>query len=542
MNNSSTLLAPSVDAPPQQRYYVTQETPALLRRLAMGNGITEINNIVIQEISNCYRDRMLALLQNNLQDVAITFFSEEEINAQLNDLIQQERIANPLLEVVCLDRFLLPDSETSIKRFEITRLTDNSKDARPGSPTIESQLDELFVSIGNRKILLVDDGLFTGGSIRDAIKLLLNKGLSVEKVLAFVRDPKQAPQEIDGIPITACLEMTDLKDWVDFRDFLTLCGRTFPRNGESYYTTQYYLAPSDDGRKASLDGLMKRQFLEFSRRSLEIEDAMLEAMENTVFQRPLLVEDIARAGFAISRFPTIELPAETDQYRAYIAKAQRVVDAMLLPKPDQIILDMDGTFYPLDGFAENFLGSRLEKELEAKAIAYIMTKEGCDNASAMTIFQEAKKDSIGASNFFARRYTTTRNEYFDATWGQIDEEQIVRPSFQARELLDQLRLKAKGLILVTSAPKSWMSKVMKKLGINPQEYFHEVLTAEDFSVKSEVFSRIANMYPGQTIISAGDTFESDIAPAVQAGMTGFLVNSTNPLTNLLYTGTIDDEL
>lgn len=537
-SNPSAVTAP----PSRERYYITQETTALLRRLSNGEAQKANYAQKIAAIADSYREQMLDLLRDNLESTKILFSSEELINEKLREQIQRELEQDHELQVICLDRFLLEESPFPIRRFEITRLTDDTKDARPGSPSIDQQLSEIAEATGERKILLVDDGLFTGGSIRDAMKMLITKGLSIEKVIAYVRDPKQAPIEIEGVPVSACLEMTDLKDWIDFRDFLTFCGRTYPKAPtDEFYTTQYYLAPSDNGKNASLDTLPQRQFLQLSRRALEIEDDMLGAVEKDVLGRPLLVSDIVQKGFAVSKFPNIDLPPETEKYREYILRARKVLDAMLLPNPDRVVLDMDGTFYPLDGFAEGFIGSRLEKEIEAGALRFIMAKEGCNESAAVEIFQRAKEDPIGPSRYLGKCYNCSRSEYFENTWGTVNEEKIVQPSIQTRQLLDEFKAKTKGMILLTSAPKVWVQKVMRKLQIEPSEYFSEIFTAEDFNSKADVFTELANKHQGETIISVGDTPSSDIEPALNVGFVGFLVNRTNPLTNLLFAGTLNGE-
>lgn len=341
------------------RYYLTQETPALICRLAKGTDVDDPveRDRLIGEMSDQYKDAVLSLLGENLRDTDIRFYSEEEINECLSTMVAAEIERDPSLRVVCLDRFLLSNTDLDIVRFEITRMSDDTKDARPGSPPIGEQLDSLVSSVGDSDILLVDDGLFTGGSIRDAMRLMTERGLSVKKVLAFVRDPSQAPEMIEKAPVEAHMEMVNIKDWIDMRDFLTFCGRTHPKNiDEPFYTTQYYLAPGDNGAKASLDGLDPKAFLEFSKSALDAEDRMLEEVERAILKRSLLVRDLVDAGFAVSRFPGIDLPSQEESYRRYIAKARSIVEARLMPKPDSIVFYMGEVPEEVDG--DDSLGMR----------------------------------------------------------------------------------------------------------------------------------------------------------------------------------------
>lgn len=222
------------------------------------------------------------------------------------------------------------------------------------------------------------------------------------------------------------------------------------------------------------------------------------------------------------------------------AKERMVELARTLPRPDAIVFDMDGTLYFLDGVGRGFAGSTLERAVDANAIAYVMERERGTPDAARAVYDEAKSDPVGASSFFSRRYGNTRADYFNATWGKVDCSSIVPRNAASKTLIENMRGTTDEFFLVTAAPRTWMSKVMERLEIDAERLFRQTFTAEDFLHKREVFERLASENRGKRIFSVGDTWDSDIGPAVEAGMVGFHVTEVNPLENLLLAGTLRD--
>ena len=66
-----------------------------------------------------------------------------------------------------------------------------------------------------------------------------------------------------------------------------------------------------------------------------------------------------------------------------------------------------------------------------------------------------------------------------------------------------------------------------------RDCFSEVVTGEEFDEKNEIFARIAGSKAPSTMLSVGDQWETDIAPAEAVGIRGIQVSSGRSLAYLL---------
>ncbi len=327
--------AQTIAANNKEKYYLTQETPSLLSRIvrtartSADCSVDEQN--VIAGIAKTYGEKLVRVLESALPDTNIVVFPQEQVDTELSEAIAAELREDPDVKIVCLDRFLLcEEKDFPIERLELCRAKDADGNTqiieRPGSEPLQRQLATLKESLNGARALLVDDGVFTGTSMNTTLQLLNEYAIPVKKVLCFLRNPMAKNTNINSVTISACKEMSSLKDWLDMRDFLTFCGRTrTPTSGAPYALTQYYLAPSDDGKKASLDTLSPEDFRRVSSEILGLEQTLLAEVEERLLKTRLTVEDILRSGFAITKVPSLPLPALADEYGSYL----RDIQAML---------------------------------------------------------------------------------------------------------------------------------------------------------------------------------------------------------------------
>jgi FMN phosphatase YigB (HAD superfamily) len=531
---------------PRKKYYVTQDTPAVLRRLLTvitGSKTDEAQEKAMQSIADDYKKKVIEILQKYDPDRDVVYFDESLINRELEELVTECLREQSDSKVICMDRFLLtePNSPNGILRFEMTRLANGEKGPRPGSMDLDAQLDLLLEQCGSSPVVIVDDGFYTGGTIQFAVKLMIEKGINVTNVVCFGRNPEKPLPVIDGVSMNWRIEMKEIADWFDERDLKTFFGRTQPKDPSlPYDTTLYYLSPTNASKNIfSFDGedVNEKMRAPLSQELLDEEYILL-----TRFERELIggtrvrIQDILDSGYAVPDFrPFIELPETTDSVRSYVSKVRNLVACMQLPLPDELVVDMDGTFYSLDGTENGFAGSTLEQEIRTKAVELIAALQNCDAQAAEIIFAQAVQDSIGASRYISRRYGITRERYFEETWGKIDEAKIVKNPQQAAAILQELKGRIKTIRLLTSAPRCWMQRVFKLLQVDTA-LFDEIVTAEDCGSKAEFFEKISVSMNGNKILSVGDDPRSDIASAEKVGISGMLVSSSNPLSNIRFLG------
>jgi FMN phosphatase YigB (HAD superfamily) len=160
-----------------------------------------------------------------------------------------------------------------------------------------------------------------------------------------------------------------------------------------------------------------------------------------------------------------------------------------------------------------------------------MDREFCAKPEAETIIQEAlNTDTIGISNFLAKRYGITRANYFDVAWN-INPEDVVKNFETQQQVIKQLSGLQKRLFLLTGAPRVWMENVLRFLGLESD--FDRKFNGEMFADKTEVFESLSKEFNPGKILSIGDQFESDLKPAAELGMQILQVKSPEDLKRLL---------
>lgn len=208
---------------------------------------------------------------------------------------------------------------------------------------------------------------------------------------------------------------------------------------------------------------------------------------------------------------------------------QRISKETILQGITCIVLDMDGTLYRFADGAKNFGESRLKRVMLSRAIAFIREREASEE-QAQEVFLCGLQDPVGLSQVCANRYGITRSDYFSVVWN-IDPSGCIESEPRLQFVLESVAKQGVQLRLVTSAPKVWQENACFFLGI--PFVFTQVVTGENFSTKSEVFTSYAGQFQPDTVLSIGDQYETDIAPALAVGMRGICVSGPQQLIEVL---------
>jgi FMN phosphatase YigB (HAD superfamily) len=521
------------------QYILTQDTMNILCKLLCTE--IKINNIDVQSIVDNYFEEVQRTLEEVLPEVQVISFREEEIESALKEKLEPH-IDNEEYLIVCLDRFLLSELEgKNFTRFEITRPADatdpKNRIPRVGAAEIREQLERIGKIANGRKIVLVDDGSFSGETF-NFVKALFEKkiGISVEKIISYLGgDTENCIQKFPNPEYFI--------DWVDMRDFSPLGGKiTSLLNDGEKTSTIPYIPPFSNGAGASLDSLPEEKLKTLSNRLLKAFQEMIRQIEAKI-GRPITIQDLVNQNFAIPMaklYPKTKFPENPSQINELYGQSNpllglRLVDyigydcilANLGFKSQEwqdlkvVITDVDGTLWSQD--STNFSNSSLGKAVKEAYLNLIREKEPGSNAEEIynqAITQESQNGGVPISQFFANRYDISREDIFEQTWGRVPVENIIKPEEKdlARKALQSLKKQGKEIYALTAAPEVWFYKVASHLELG--DIFDGVYTAEDFTTKDDIMKRILNnkdLKPCQ-VLSIGDQPDSDLEPAKGLGI------------------------
>ncbi|MBP9690898.1 HAD hydrolase-like protein [Candidatus Woesebacteria bacterium] len=516
----------------KQQYILTQDTQALFAAIDPRVASSEQFSLAAEEYVNTLSD---ALSPENGGALCIRTFYEQEINARLQEAII------PFLQTenticICLDRFLLSDIDQNeeykgkFARFSMARAVDGTKVPRQGNPSFEKQIQEIAQIAQGKQVVIVDDGFFTGGTIRDFMRLAEESGvdLPIQKIIGFIGNGVASEEPFTDK--TEILEpVQNLYEWIDIRDFGPFGGKRYEASRQNGVTSAIpYIYPWSDGSGASLN---------MSPRFFDISQSMIKAFQSLVTQFEaekgcsLRMRDIVNAGFPLPTNAEKSIPVSiNDSVTRYLDRCLTAIETERQRKT--MIFDMDGTLYQIDGSEKGFAGSTLEQAVLENAKNLIREREQITEDEVYQLVNTAQTDPIGMSRFLSERYGVTREEYFNSVW-DIDPEGIVQnfdiPVSVLRELTET-NPEVK-YILLTAAPRIWAEKVLNYIGVS--ELFEVKYTGDQFGTKAEIFEMLAGRYQPENIISVGDQEQTDIIPAQKYGISGILVQNPPDLLRQL---------
>ncbi|QQG44206.1 MAG: HAD hydrolase-like protein [Candidatus Roizmanbacteria bacterium] len=519
-----------------EKYIITQDTVGLFSQINKGldlskDGFSNAVRVYFDEVET-------ALSQFLNPSVEVARFYEEEMESRLREKVEPILKRDSDTICVCLDRFLLgslekeKEYEDRFFRFSLCRSIDGQRVPRQGNESFESQIAKLRIKIpdiSQKKVLLVDDGLFSGGTVEEFLRLASDNGikLNVGKVIGFIGNMSVPMDKFDA---DIAEPIDNLYEWIDIRDFSPLGGKKLASSKTNKVTTSVpYLYPWSDGCGASLD--QNPGFFDASQQMIKSFSQLVKAYEISTGSNGLTFKELVKAGFPLPTNISKTIPVSiNERVTDYLDRCLRIVKEEQERKV--AIFDMDGTLYQLDGVNNGFQGSKLEKEILRNAKAFIIMTEVCDEESAEMILRQGLNDPIGISRYLANRYGITRSDYFNVVW-DIDPEGIVQNFETAVNTIRQLQEKnpKRKLVLLTSAPRIWAQQVLKFLRV--KDCFESLYTGEQYGRKDEIFLILAGRYQPENIISIGDQVTTDIDPAQQLGMETLLVKDPKDLELLI---------
>jgi len=519
---------------PQSQYILTQDTGAITQSV-FGESIPTIDDKYFTGLRTVLTDRGVG------PGIEIVGYSEQDIEEELGDALRVALDADPTAICICLDRFLLSDLEIQeqyqerFTRFSMTRAFDGTKVSRQMAPDFNTQVEAIlqqYPDITERNIVVVDDGLFTGGTVNDLLKILASYGLekNISKVIGYIGNG--TPELKSDLEVQIIRQIQSLYDWIDIRDFGIFGGKKMDAGRNNLAATAVpYIAPWSDGRPASLDKLPV--FFEISREMLRMQKELIQDYER-VLGEELTFRQLLKLGFPLPTNPEKTIPISiNDRVVDYIANCVELIE-----KEEQrkvIILDMDGTLYNLDGDDGGFSNSTLNNRVNQNAIDFIINWEKCSLEKAQAIFKEAQADPVGASVFLSQRYGISREDYFNNVW-DIDPTGIFETE---QALIKEIKRLGGGkfgsdkakLILLTAAPKVWMERVFSFFDLT--DAFETRITGEEYRRKDEIFQLLAGRYKPENVLSIGDQEYSDIIPARNYGLNAMRVSGPKDTAGIL---------
>lgn len=520
----------------EQQYVLTEDTTALFRTIDQN---PTVGSQAFQDMAGAYlqslSDQINLAFDNQLN---VQAYRETEIEQRLGNAVEKILTTDPNTVCVCLDRFLLSGLEAEesqfkdrFMRFSIARTIDGQRVPRPGSLSFEDQMRTLKEFAQDKKIVLVDDGLFTGGTVNQFREFMntCNVDSKITTVLAFMGPDTTFPTGEDEPEYIVLAPTPNLYDWIDTRDFSPLGGKRLAASRSNRIATATpYIAPWSEGESASLA---------FSPRLFDVSSQMIKQFQLLVQQyeqgsnKPLTFRDLLRAGYPLPTNAAKTIPVfRDDTVTEYLDRCIKLIEWER--NREVMIFDMDGTLYQLDGENNGFRGSTLERTVQANALLLIQEREQCSLQQAEEILAQASKNPVGISASLSEKYGISRSDYFNRVWN-INPEGIVKNGETIRSALPEFQREypETKFILLTSAPRIWANNVLAYLGAD--RYFEAIYTGEQYGTKAEIFRILAGRYNPDKMLSVGDQEETDILPALQCGMNEWLIENPNDLKDLL---------
>ena len=285
----------------KKQYIITQDTFGIYKNISQGRFSIPTDSITK------YTSEVKEIIQRGVSpsnEVEVSLIDEKIINKELNQLVEAELLSNPDSICVCLDRFLLPNLQENPNfksrffRFGINRNINNEKVPRIGSDTFKNQLDNLastVTDIENKTVILVDDGLFSGSTMKTVKDLFSTIKVKEEniKVICFLSN-QNVPQDSSNVQIARLIP--NLFEWVDMRDFSIFGGKLIQSNKRnSISLAEPYISPWSNGESASINN---ENFLDTSKQLILAQKELIIDWQKSLGS-DLKFKDLISKGFPL---------------------------------------------------------------------------------------------------------------------------------------------------------------------------------------------------------------------------------------------------
>ena len=134
------------------------------------------------------------------------------------------------------------------------------------------------------------------------------------------------------------------------------------------------------------------------------------------------------------------------------------------------------------------------------------------------------------SKYLGEQLNINLPDSFVETWTNFLGECSLEGNSHLKDIIANLSSKY-SLTIATNWFYSQQIRKLERLEILP--YFDEIVTADKFKKKPylEMYKYLLNGYQKNEVIVVGDSFETDIRPAINLGMNGYLINNDNTYNN-----------
>lgn len=289
-----------------KRYILSQDIGLLIKKWARERKFRTPNSNYFYALTKEIASDLQLLFDKNKKNIKVELISAVNILKKTGRIKAKEDDF-----VVSLDKvfFTCCDYQFEINRivqFDGVKWKNLGEGPRPNSKPLNEQLDEIVGFVKDtRKIILIDDGCWTAGSMKKIIKGLLDRdrGVKVKKIISGIFID-QGNWDLD-IPIqfSYSFNKEDVLDWVCERDFIPgipLGGKTvIEKLDKAQNIGAYYLFNMGDYKAwASLD-FKDEEIKWFSRRRLH-QAIELFTQISLLSNKSVLVKDIERIPYGLS--------------------------------------------------------------------------------------------------------------------------------------------------------------------------------------------------------------------------------------------------
>lgn len=214
-------------------YVVTYDVASRLQSFRVkGFTVPPQNDLLFERFHMCLFQR----IQQALPGITIDTIDMSELRRKIWEQVEG-RVTDLDQQVVLSTCLEIADSNPKSEGLflNINRLF-NAKGVmigygpRPGFDPLSKQLDELTQKIGQRSVVLIEDGAFTGGTLKFVLHELENRDVRVTAIIVgfCCNGSRSAIKEVFGGEIVMVHPIKNLIDWIPDHDlipFIPNCGR-----------------------------------------------------------------------------------------------------------------------------------------------------------------------------------------------------------------------------------------------------------------------------------------------------------------------------
>lgn len=229
----------------QREYIVTHDVPARIQSLrTLGLQTPDATDKIFQRQEWNLRKK----LQEIMPEMKIIHYDMVDLSEKIwgTAMHQSQELKGAMVISTCQEISNPRRGHT----LEINRIVNINGDIigfgpRPGAATLDKQIASLAALANGAPLVIVEDGAFSGSTIKHVLKLFKEKGLTISSVIIGFCFPQVAEeiQNESGVKVVSIEQVNQPIDWMPDHDFYPLvpnCGRILgTTDGRGNATPQY---------------------------------------------------------------------------------------------------------------------------------------------------------------------------------------------------------------------------------------------------------------------------------------------------------------